>query len=55
VNLLNVCQFVVIHALASARCRFWSFLVHCVVILPEPQQAMALATPQVTPPAAQPI
>jgi hypothetical protein len=52
VNLLNVCPFVVIHALAKARCRLRSFLVHCVVILPEPQRAaMALATPQ----AARPI
>jgi hypothetical protein len=41
VNLLHVCQFVVIHSLANARCRFWSFLVHCVVILP------ALATARV--------
>jgi hypothetical protein len=41
VHLVHVCLFAVIHSLANAQCRFWSFLVHCVVILRE----LALATP----------
>jgi hypothetical protein len=45
VNLLNVCQFVVVQSLANARCRFWSFLVHCIVILPALPLAMVLVMP----------
>jgi hypothetical protein len=42
VHLVHVCLFAVIHSLANARYRFWSFLVHRVVILRELMPVMSL-------------
>src|SRR5439155_24277801 len=53
VHLLHVRLFAVIHSLANAGCRLWSFLVHSIVTFRLPAAVLALAAIVLAPALAQ--